>query len=63
MSNKGDKWVGYNGSGVGRFDGQTWITYSTDDGLASNVVYAIAFDEMGRKWFGTDNGVSIFNDK
>jgi ligand-binding sensor domain-containing protein len=33
-----------------------WTTYTTSDGLASNMVYAITIDSQGNKWFGTKGG-------
>ncbi len=55
----GGMWVG--GQGVGFFDGDTWATYTTRDGLAGEQVQAIATDSQGRTWFGTDGGLSIWN--
>jgi ligand-binding sensor domain-containing protein len=49
--------------GVSRYDGATWTTYTTIDGLTSNFVYAISVDGAGRRWFGTHpGGVSAFDD-
>ena len=45
-------------NGVSKFDGTTWTTYTTADGLVDNNVTAIAIDAQGNKWFGTYNGVS-----
>jgi sugar lactone lactonase YvrE len=56
-------WAGTWGGGVGRFDGKTWINLTTKDGLAGNIVYAIARDADGVFWFGTDNGVSRYDGK
>jgi len=42
--------------GVSVFDDHTWKTYTTADGLASNVVNAVAIDEAGHKWFRTATG-------
>jgi len=45
-------------------EAQQWTTYtiaSTANGLASNVVNAIAVDASNNKWFGTSNGVSKFD--
>ncbi|MEM7658149.1 MAG: two-component regulator propeller domain-containing protein, partial [Bacteroidota bacterium] len=36
-------------------------TYTTKDGLASNMVYAVAEDQQGYVWFGTANGLSRFD--
>jgi streptogramin lyase len=53
---------GLQDTGVCRFDGRTWITYTTDDGLASNSVRAIAVASDGTVWFGTaGDGVSHFD--
>ncbi len=35
--------------------------YTKKDGLASNTIYCTTQDLDGRIWFGTDNGVSIFD--
>lgn len=40
---------------------QTFTNYTTDNGLVSNVVYCVAIDMQGNKWFGTDAGVSKFD--
>ncbi len=37
--------------------------YTQADGLASNVVYAIKSDELGRIWASTDRGLSVINPK
>lgn len=46
--------------GVSFFDGETFINYTTANGLASNTVRAIAQDKFGSIWIGTDLGVSKF---
>jgi ligand-binding sensor domain-containing protein len=58
---RGIKWVGTWGGGVARFDGKTWTNFTTQDGLAGNVVYAIAQDPTGRLWFGTNHGLSAYD--
>jgi ligand-binding sensor domain-containing protein len=65
------KWFG-TGSGVSVLDSNgtpfntsddTWQTFTTTHGLASNSVYAIAIDGNGYKWFGTwYGGVSVLDD-
>lgn len=57
----GVKWIGTWGGGVARFDGRLWTNYTTQDGLAGNVVYAIAQDPSGRLWFGTNHGLSTYD--
>ena len=38
---EGNLWFGTDGGGVSRFDGQTWTTITTQDGLATNRVRTI----------------------
>ena len=56
-------WAGTWGGGVSRFDGKQWQNFTVKDGLAGNLVYAIAQDERGVMWFGTENGVSRYDGK
>jgi len=44
------------------YAGKEWISYTTKDGLASNVVKCVAVDGE-EVWIGTDNGASRFNKK
>lgn len=48
----GNKWIGTNSSGVVMFDGTTWTTYNTSDGLAGNQINCIAVDNSDTKWIG-----------
>ena len=56
-------WAGTWGGGATRFDGKTWRNFTSQDGLAGNIVYALARDQKGALWFGTNNGVSRFDGK
>ncbi|MFA7269584.1 MAG: two-component regulator propeller domain-containing protein [Sterolibacterium sp.] len=56
-------WAGTWGAGVSHYDGKSWSNLTTKDGLAGNIVYAIARDAKGVFWFGTDNGVSRYDGK
>jgi ligand-binding sensor domain-containing protein len=38
--------------GASKFDGRTWATYTTADGLPDNCISAIAADASGNVWFG-----------
>ena len=38
-----------------------WQSYSREDGLVCDTVYAIAQDKSGNMWFGTHKGVSKFS--
>jgi signal transduction histidine kinase/ligand-binding sensor domain-containing protein/DNA-binding response OmpR family regulator len=55
---EGNLWLATNGGGVSRFDGKTFTTFDTSDGLASNVVLNIAIGRNKTIWFGTENGVT-----
>ncbi len=48
--------------GVSRFDGQTWMIYTTAQGLGSNEVLALAGEQDGTTWAGTTAGISRFHD-
>jgi ligand-binding sensor domain-containing protein len=55
-------WFGTWGGGVSLFDGEdTWTSYTMTDGLAGNIVYAIAQEPDGTLWFGTNRGASKFD--
>jgi len=41
----------------------TWTTFTTADGLADNLVWAIAVDGGRRLWFGTESGVSVLENR
>lgn len=54
-------WAGTWGGGLARFDGKTWTNYTDRDGLAGNIVYALAQDGDGTLWVGTNRGLSRFD--
>ena len=45
----------------GGYDGKGIIVFTTADGLAGNQVNTIYKTLDGSLWFGTDNGVSVYN--
>ena len=49
------------GLGVTRFDGRSFVHFTTADGLVENQVNGIAEDPAGGLWFGTLGGVSRFD--
>jgi len=59
--NNDDIWAGTWGAGVGRFRDNRWQNFTTGDGLAGNIVYAIAQSPDGVYWFGTNNGLSRYD--
>lgn len=59
-----NRWFGTWGGGASRFDGTTWTNFTTENGLAGNIVYDITIDPHdGAVWFGTNHGVSRFDDQ
>ncbi len=48
--------------GLAKFDGVNWTVYNTSNsGLPSNDVLAIAIDGQRNKWIGTDRGLAKFD--
>ncbi|MBL1260735.1 MAG: hypothetical protein COB33_009430 [Thiotrichaceae bacterium] len=45
------------------YDGKTWQSLTSEDGLAGDVVYSIAQDDDGVFWFGTNKGLSRYDGK
>lgn len=61
---KGGIWFGTRGAGVSLFDGKKkWRSFTDQDGLVGNTVYAIAEDQSGALLFGTNKGLSRFDGK
>jgi len=60
QSADGTMWFGTEGSGVSRYDGQTWTSLDARDGLAGNDVVSIHEDADGCLWFATDGGVTRY---
>lgn len=48
-------------SGVSRYDGKEFVTFTREDGLAGGMVRAIYSDPDGTMWFGTNSGVSRYS--
>ena len=53
-------WLG-NIAGLHRYDGVEFVSYTTDDGLVDNCVWALCEDYQGRLWIGTLGGISCFD--
>lgn len=64
ISDDGVQWIGTD-KGVARHIGfntlENWSVFDTNNGLAGNKVNAINSDSNGKLYFGTDNGLSIFD--
>jgi ligand-binding sensor domain-containing protein len=57
----GNVWAGLPELGAGFWDGLTWRTFSTADGLVHNYVWSTFEDKAGDIWLGTLDGVSRYN--
>jgi signal transduction histidine kinase/DNA-binding response OmpR family regulator/ligand-binding sensor domain-containing protein len=42
---------------------QSFEQFTTDDGLSSNVIYAVFEDDLGRLWMSTQSGITCFDKK
>jgi len=60
---KGNFWFASVGSGVYYYDGKSFRNFTTQDGLANDVVTSIYEDKTGNIWFGTESGASRYNDR
>jgi ligand-binding sensor domain-containing protein len=64
IATDGTQWIGTN-RGVAKHSGyqtlEGWIVYTSADGLADDLVQAINSDSRGNLYFGTKNGLSVFN--
>ena len=58
----GNIWVASEGAGVARISGETIVVYNEKDGLVSNIVNAVFYQE-GKMYVGTEKGLSIFQDE
>jgi len=61
--NKGNLWIGTDGSGLIHIDlmSNSCRSYTTEHGLIRNNVRSIAADRSGRIWIATDKGLSMFD--
>jgi ligand-binding sensor domain-containing protein len=62
IDENGIKWFGTE-NGVSCFDGENWVTYTTEDKLADNSINDIAFQQSHygpEIWLATDAGASVF---
>lgn len=68
---RGDIWLGTNGAGAYRYDGETFVSYLAgegqeyEDGLYRNIIHSILEDSEGNIWFTSIShaGVSRFDGK
>jgi signal transduction histidine kinase/ligand-binding sensor domain-containing protein len=53
-------WIATDGQGVFRWDGTAFQSYTTEEGLVSNVVNALEVTPDGTVYIGTANGMNMF---
>lgn len=58
VDREGVVWVGTWGGGLSRYDGKTWKSYTTAEGLPGNHVFMLHVDGKGRLWAGTNAGLA-----
>ncbi len=61
QDSKGNYWLGSHNEGVSHYDGKTFEYYTTNEGLSDNQIRSIQEDDNGKIWFGTANGVSVYD--
>lgn len=61
VARDGTIWAGTWGGGASHYDGKGWTNYTTNEGVAGNIVYAVAEGNDGILWFGTSRGVSAYD--
>ncbi len=61
LDNSGNMWFTTTQEGVFKYDGNSFINYTVEDGLCGNQVWTILEDKDGLMWFGTGSGLCKFN--
>ena len=62
VDHNGQVWAGTWGGGVSRFDGKSWTSYSTVEGLPGNHVFMLHEDSKKQLWIGTNKGLAQWQD-
>jgi ligand-binding sensor domain-containing protein/serine phosphatase RsbU (regulator of sigma subunit) len=61
--NEGNILIGTLGEGLQVFKGEKFISYSKTNGLVNSQIWAICQDNNLNYWFGTNEGLTIYNPK
>ena len=61
QAKNGDIWFGTVRGGAYRYDGKSFVLYTTENGLADDLIDAFMEDKNGYIWIGTDGGVSVYD--
>lgn len=63
QDHEGYLWIGTEGGGVCRFNGQSFECFTSADGLAGDMVRCLFEDSRHRLWIGTqEGGISVFEE-
>lgn len=62
VDREGAVWAGTWGGGLSRYDGKSWKTWTTAEGLPGNHVSMLRVDASGTLWVGTNNGLAQMRD-
>lgn len=58
-------WLGTNGVGLNRFDGIDYVSYKhtlkDSTSISSSLIHASYLDKHNRLWFGTEEGISLYD--
>lgn len=57
----GNLWFATDGEGIRKYDGESFTTYTTADGLAGNNIRSIHHDRRGDIWFGATTGLTRYD--
>lgn len=59
---KGNLWLGTDGYGIVKYDGKSFLHFTTENGLADNSIHDLMLDSKGHLWIGTFwGGLSKFD--
>lgn len=59
----GNLWFATTGDGVFKYDGKSFIQFTTANGLNSNTVWSIFQDKSSNIWIGTEAGACLYDGK
>jgi ligand-binding sensor domain-containing protein len=60
---KGVLWFGTFGAGISSYNGKSFTTYSTAQGLSNSTIRSIFQDKINNIWFAADFGLNVYDGK
>ncbi|MCX6335398.1 MAG: SpoIIE family protein phosphatase [Bacteroidia bacterium] len=61
QDSRGYIWMGTDGGGLARFDGNRFETFTVANGLTDNIIRSLFEDSNGNIWIGTQKGLTIYD--